>query len=126
MIFPRGTGGVMLAILVMVRSINLVGSGARFRRRTGAAFGSCRCNRFIVAIRGIIGSPPCSPTSIRPSIAVSRKRRSIGDTSVSSTPVERLALRLLFGPSTPHPLGLQLRTFLALGLDLINQGLRFR
>src|SRR6266851_1421876 len=45
---------------------------------------------------------------------------------MSSTPVERLAFRLLFGLLQKHPLGLQLRTFLEIGLDLINQGLRFR
>ena len=44
----------------------------------------------------------------------------------NSTSVERLALRLPFGFLQKHPLGLQLRTFLDLGLDLINQGLRFR
>jgi len=31
-----------------------------------------------------------------------------------------------FGLVQKHPLGLQLRTFLELGLDLINQSLRFR
>jgi hypothetical protein len=41
-------------------------------------------------------------------------------------PVERLALRLPFGFLQEHPLRLQLRTFLDLGLDPINQGLRFR
>ena len=44
----------------------------------------------------------------------------------NSTSVERLALRLPFGFLQKHPLRLQLRTFLDLGLDLINQGLRFR
>ena len=43
-----------------------------------------------------------------------------------NVPVERLALRLPFGFLQEHPLRLQLRTFLDLGLDPINQGLRFR
>ena len=43
-----------------------------------------------------------------------------------NVPVERLVLRLPFGFLQKHPLRLQLRTFLDLGLDLINQGLRFR
>ena len=46
--------------------------------------------------------------------------------AANSTSVERLALRLPFGFLQKHPLRLQLRTFLDLGLDLINQGLRFR
>jgi hypothetical protein len=45
---------------------------ARFRRGADVAFGSCHGSAFIIAIRGTIGSPPCSPTSIRHSIAVSQ------------------------------------------------------
>jgi hypothetical protein len=40
----------------------------RFLRGAAAAFGLCRCSAFIIAICGIIGLPPCSPTSIRTSI----------------------------------------------------------
>jgi hypothetical protein len=43
---------------------------ARFRRGTGAAFGSCLCSARIIAICAIIGSPPCSPISISTSAAV--------------------------------------------------------
>jgi hypothetical protein len=66
MIFPRGTGGVMLAILVVVTSDyrTILQALARFRRGTDAAFGSCLRCAFIIAIHGTIGSLPCSPTSI--------------------------------------------------------------
>jgi hypothetical protein len=37
----------------------------RFLSGAAAAFGLCRCSAFIIAICGIIGLPPCSPTSIR-------------------------------------------------------------
>jgi len=53
-----------------------------------------------------------------PFVPLQPLHRSIGDTSMSSTPVERLALRLLFGLLQKHPLDLQLRTFLEIGLIL--------
>jgi len=37
-----------------------------------------------------------------------------------------MALRQPFGPLEEHPLGLCLRTLFDLGLDLFNQGSRFR
>ena len=45
---------------------------ARFRRGADGASGSCLCGACTIAIRGVIGSPLRSPTSISHSIAASQ------------------------------------------------------
>ena len=43
----------------------------RCQRLTLTGFGSCLCSACIIAICAIIGSPPCSPTSISPRVCQS-------------------------------------------------------